>query len=134
MVSAIFQPEINTLQSQVAALQAQLAAAQERISHLNEAEFVAGDAIKALTEAVHKVSALAPDAIANLKIAVLNLFTGGDDASDGNQPINPEPEPALPGGESVDVTPAPEPDSEDVSPVALQDLEEVEEPAHIDLV
>jgi len=51
------------------------------------------------------------------------------------QPIAPAPESAPPGGELVDVTPAPEPDSEDVTSAALQDLESpAEEPAHIDLV
>jgi len=115
MISALFSTEVTALESQVAALQTQIAQAQQRISHLNEAEFVAGDAIKALTEAVHKVAELAPDAIANLKTAVLNLFTSDDGANDdGNQPINPAPEPAPPEGESVDVTPAPEPETEPV--------------------
>ncbi len=135
MLSAVLQPEIDTLQSQIAQLQAQIAAAQARVNELGEAESIADGAIQSLQTALQKVSALAPSAIATLRQTVLNLFNDDGDADDdGNQPINPEPEPALPGGESVDVTPAPEPDSEDVSPVALQDLEEVEEPAHIDLV
>ncbi len=122
MLSAIFQPEISSLEFQVAQLQAQIAAAQERISHLNEAEFVAGDAIKSLTEAVHKVSALAPDAIANLKIAVLNLFTGGDDASDeGKQPINPAPQP-QPSLNEVEDQCAPQPNSETINPAQAPTL------------
>jgi hypothetical protein len=98
MLQAILQPEISSLESQVAQLQSQLAA-QQRITLLNEAESVADGAIQALQGAVVKVSALAPDAIANLKLAVLNLFQGGDGASDndGNQPITPAPQPDLNG-------------------------------------
>ena len=92
MIPAIFQPEVSALESQVVALQAQLAAAQQRITLLNETELLAGGSLEALKGAIAKVSALAPDAIASLKSAVLNLFSGGDDSSDGgNQPLNPEP-------------------------------------------
>lgn len=106
MIPAIFQPEITTLESQVAALQAQLAAAQQRIALLNETELLAGGSLEALKGAIAKVTALAPDAIASLKSAVLNLFTGSDDSSDGgNQPDAPEPEPGNDGGEDVAINP-----------------------------
>jgi hypothetical protein len=99
MLSTILQPEISSLESQVAQLQSQLAAAQQRITLLNEAESVADGAIQALQGAVMKVSALAPDAIANLKLAVLNLFQGDDNPGNGggNNP-EPEPQPDLSGG------------------------------------
>jgi hypothetical protein len=84
MLSAVLQPEIDTLQSQIAQLQATIAAAQERITHLNEVESIATGAIQTLQTALQKVSALTPDAIASLKSAVLELFTG--DTS--NQPID----------------------------------------------
>ncbi len=94
MISAIFQPEVSALESQVAALQAQLAAAQHRIALLAETELLAGRSLEALKGAIAKVSSLAPDAIATLRTAVLDLFRG-DSNEDGNenQPINPAPQP-----------------------------------------
>ena len=90
MISAIFQPEISSLESQVTALQAQIALAQQRISHLSEAESVADGAIQSLQTALQKVTALAPSAIATLRQTVMNLFNSDGDASDdGNQPITP---------------------------------------------
>lgn len=55
MVSALFQPEISSLESQVAALQAQIAQAQQRITALGECELETDGAIQALTSAVQKV-------------------------------------------------------------------------------
>jgi len=89
MVS-IFQSEVTALESHVAALQAQIAQAQQRMTALGECEVQADGALQALTSAVQKVSALAPDAIATLKSAVFALFNSGDD---GNQPITPAPQP-----------------------------------------
>lgn len=83
MISAIFKPEVSTLESQVAALQAQIAAHTERISLLNETELLAGDSLEALKGAIEKVSSLAPDAIASLKSAVMSLFTGNDSDDGG---------------------------------------------------
>ena len=90
MLSAIFQPEVNALESQVAALQAQIAAHTARITLLNDAEFLAGDSLEALKAAIHNVSSLAPSAVSNLRAAVLSLF-GGDSNDDGN---SNEPHPA----------------------------------------
>ncbi len=87
---SILQPEISSLEFQVAALQAQIAVHTERITLLNEAEFIADGSLEALKGAIAKVTALAPGAIANLKSAVLNLFTGSN-GDGGNQPINPQP-------------------------------------------
>ncbi len=92
MLSTIFQPEVSALESQVAALQAQIAAHAERITLLNETEAVAGGSLEALKGAIQKVTALAPDAIASLKSAVLNLFQGGsNDDGNSNQPVPPAP-------------------------------------------
>jgi len=98
MVNAatIFAPEISTLESQVAQFQAQITATQARITALGEADTVASGALQALQNAVAKISGLAPNAIATLKAAALNLFQGGDDSQgddDGNQPIQPTPSP-----------------------------------------
>lgn len=94
MLSSIFQPEVSALESQVLALQAQLAAAQQRIALLNETELLAGGSLEALKTAIGKVTALAPDAIATLKSAVLGLFAGNDsNGGNGNQPIAPTPKP-----------------------------------------
>ena len=53
---------------------------------MNETELLAGGSIEALKGAIAKVSALAPTAIASLKSAVLNLFTGSNDDGTDNQP------------------------------------------------
>lgn len=90
MLSSIFQPEIDTVQSQIAQLQAQIAQAEQRIANLTEVEAIASGAIQSLETALQKVSTLAPDALASLKSSVLELFTG--DTS--NQPIEPSLEPA----------------------------------------
>lgn len=97
MVSAIFKPEVSALESQVATLQAQLAALEQRITLLNETEAVAGGSLEALKGAIQKVSSLAPDAIATLKSAVLDLFRGdsNDDFGFDNQPISPAPKPGF---------------------------------------
>jgi len=98
MLSAVLQPEIDTLQSQIAQLQAQITAAQERVKELGECEMQTDGAIQALQTALQKVSALAPGALAALRQTVLNLFNGGGDASDdGNQPTPPAPQPDLNG-------------------------------------
>lgn len=60
MVSAIFQPQINTLQNEIAQMQATIAAAQERISELECAEFMTTGAVKSLNYALEKISGLAP--------------------------------------------------------------------------
>ncbi len=103
MLSTIFSTETTALESQITELQNQIVAAQTRIAALGEVEFVASGALQALTDAVQKVSALAPNAIVNLRTAVLNLFNSGDDNSgndDGNQP-NPEPQPDNDGGAEI---------------------------------
>lgn len=98
MLSAVLQPEIDTLQSQIAQLQFQIAAAEERITHLNEVESIASGAIESLQSALKEVSALAPSAIANLKSAVFDLFKSDSDSlDDSHQPIEPQPQPELNG-------------------------------------
>ena len=97
--STIFQPEIDTLQSQVAQMQAQIVAAQLRITALGECETQAGGAIQMLQDAVTRIAGLAPDAIAALKASVLNLFNSGSDGH-GDQPVSnggpsPAPEPSA---------------------------------------
>jgi hypothetical protein len=87
---SIFQSEVVTLESQVAALQAQITAAQERIAALGEAEKSSEAALAVLQNAVEKVSALAPSAIANLKTAVFNLFNV--DSGNQDQMVAPAPE------------------------------------------
>lgn len=111
MLSTIFQPEVSALESQVAALQAQIAAHTERISLLNETELLAGGTLEALHCAIQKVTALAPDAIASLRTAVLDLFRGdsSDDLGDGNQPINPAPQRSDDGGLWSAIAPLEEP-------------------------
>lgn len=98
MLPSIFQPEITTLESQIAALQAQITAHTDRIALLNETDLVAGSSLEALRGAIAKVAALAPDAIATLKSAVLGLFAGNDPNGgnrNGNQPIAPAPQPGF---------------------------------------
>ncbi|MBD2033919.1 hypothetical protein H6F76_02475 [Leptolyngbya sp. FACHB-321] len=46
--------------------------------------------LSSLKGLVDKCTEVSPDAIASLKSAVLNLFSGGDD-DDGNQSIDPTP-------------------------------------------
>lgn len=102
MVSAIFQPEIDTLQTQIAQLQTQIAAAFERMKALGEAEFMTDRAIQSVQSALQMVSALAPSAIANLKSAVLDLFRGNDQpGSNDNQSSHPEPQLDNDGGAVV---------------------------------
>lgn len=106
MVSGLFKLEIGTLESQVAALQSQIAQVQQRIAVLGECELETDGAIQALTSAVQKVGALAPDAIATLKSAVVALFNSGDsdqgeDKGDGGQPLNPAPTPDPTEGEGI---------------------------------
>jgi len=96
MVSALFEPEISSLESQVAALQATIAAAQQRITALSDCEAETDGVLQALTSAVQKVSALAPSALATLKSAVFALFSDGN----GNQPITPAPQPQPDLGDS----------------------------------
>ncbi len=81
-MSAIFQPQISSLESQIVEIQAKIAA-------FTEAESVTDGAIQALQGAVEKVTTLAPEAIANLKSAVLDLFRGDSSDDGGNQPIPP---------------------------------------------
>ena len=83
----LFQSDIQNLESEIANLQAVIAARQSRIDQLNQAENVAGSAIQTLQDAVAKVSELAPDAIALLKSAVMELFSNGEGGD------NPSPEP-----------------------------------------
>ena len=103
MVSAIFQPEISNLESQISQMQAQIDAAQERIKALFEVESLSDGALQSLETALQKVSALAPSALANLKSAVLDLFRGDNQpgSDDDNQPIDPEPQPDNGGGAVV---------------------------------
>lgn len=106
MLSAVLQSEINTLQSQIVQLQAQIAQAEQRITHLNEVESTASDAIDSLQTVLQKVSTLAPSAIASLKSAVLDLFRNYDNSGDdGNQPIDPSPKLDPHGHESDNAIP-----------------------------
>jgi hypothetical protein len=117
MLTAIFQPEITTIESQIAQLQAQIAQYQKRITDLNEAETTADTAIAFLESALEKISPLCPSAIAALRTSVLSLFDKGnnppsDDGGnnppdtdggsspkgDGGSPIEPNPEADLNGG------------------------------------
>lgn len=101
MLPAIFHTETTALESQIAALQAQIASHTARIALLNDAEFVAGDSLEALKAAIEKVSSLAPNAVSNLRDAVLNLFTGdSNDDGNGNEP-QPAPQPGSDRGEEV---------------------------------
>lgn len=99
MVSTIIRTEIDSLETQIAQMQAQIACYRERIVSLGKAESMADSAIAALQTAVAEISILSPEAIAALKAAVLDLFgnngTPGD--GDGDQPIEPTPEPELDG-------------------------------------
>jgi len=100
MVAAtILLPEISILELQVQELQAQIAATQSRITVLGEADAVASGALQALQDAVQKISGLAPNALATLKAAALNLFQGGDNQGDdgGNPPQSPAPPSGLNG-------------------------------------
>jgi hypothetical protein len=98
MLSAVLQPEIDTLQSQIAQLQAQITQAEQRITHFNEVQSIASGAIQSLQRALQEVSALAPSAIANLKSAVFDLFKSDSDSfDDSHQPVEPQPQPELDG-------------------------------------
>lgn len=91
MVSALFQPEVDTLQLHISQLQSQIATAEARVKALGECELTAAGAVQMLQDAVNKITGLAPDAITTLKASVLNLFNSGDGGSQVEQPVNPAP-------------------------------------------
>ncbi|HEY9781837.1 MAG TPA: hypothetical protein V6D09_17070 [Leptolyngbyaceae cyanobacterium] len=122
MISALFQPEISNLESQIAQLQTQIALHQERITHLNEAESVADNAVASLQSALEKVSSVSPAAIESLKVAVLGLFRGGDTPGGGNDGDNP---PGGDGGSSPN-EPKPEPNLNEQDTEVSDTLTEVE--------
>lgn len=76
MVSAIFQPQINTLQNEVAAMQATIAAAHERISELECCALHDGWGGQIAEICLEKISGLAPDAIADtwLRFNIVGLY------------------------------------------------------------
>jgi len=92
----IFQPEISTLKSEIERLQSQISARQSQMKLLVNWECSADGAIQTLQALVSEIQNAAPQALAPLKSAVMELFTG-DDASDrnGNRPIAPHPQPGA---------------------------------------
>lgn len=104
-MTALFQPEVDSLDAQLAALQAQIAAVQEQRTAITKAESVATGIVQAVAagiEEFQQISGIGADAIARLKSAVLDIFQGDNNPDDGgNFPLEPAPQPNDDGGSEV---------------------------------
>jgi hypothetical protein len=88
----IFQSELTNIDSEITALLARVEAAKQRQNQLIELDALTDHTLEGLADVVSKIQCSAPDAIASLKSAVLELF-GTDDGNDGgNQPTDPMPD------------------------------------------
>jgi hypothetical protein len=90
----IFQLDIATLDTELSQLQALLDTKRQQRSLFEELDAETNAAIGMVALLKTKIEAVSSDAIASLKSAVLTLFESGDGGNgDGNQPIDPTPEP-----------------------------------------
>jgi hypothetical protein len=95
----LFSLTIDTIDSEIAALLAEVEAKKQEQSRLIELDALTDHTLEGLADVVSKIQCSAPDAIASLKSAVLELF-GTDDGNDGgNQPDNPTPDDPTPRAE-----------------------------------
>jgi hypothetical protein len=95
----LFSQTIDNIDSEITALLARVEAAKQRQTQLIELDALTDHTLEGLADVVSKIQCNAPDAIASLKSAVLNLF-GTDDGNDGgNQPDNPTPDDPTPRAE-----------------------------------
>lgn len=85
----IFQSELSTLGSEISQLLAQVEAARQKQAQLTELDALTDSSLTQLRDVVSKVGHYAPDAIANLKSAVLTLFDSGVSGIDSGEPIAP---------------------------------------------
>ena len=89
----LFSQTIDNIDSEITALLAQVEAAKQRQTQLIELDALTDHTLEGLADVVSKIQCNAPDAIAQLKSAVLTLFDSGDDGNDGgNQPTDPTPD------------------------------------------
>jgi hypothetical protein len=92
----LFSQTIDNIDSEITALLAQVEVAKQRQTQLIELDALTDHTLEGLADVVSKIQCNAPDAIASLKSAVLNLF-GTDDGNDGgNQPTEPAPDDPTP--------------------------------------
>jgi len=94
---AIFQTELSTIEQQIAQFQALIEAKQQEANNLKQAQSTTGQALQCLEDALETIKSLAPDAISQVKKAVLSLFNDDGDNDNGNEP-EPTPEPPTDGG------------------------------------
>jgi hypothetical protein len=95
----IFQSELINIDSEIAALLAQVEAAKQRQTQLIELDALTDHTLEGLADVVSKIQCSAPDAIASLKSAVLNLFGGDGTGGGGNKPTEPAPHDPMPRAE-----------------------------------
>jgi hypothetical protein len=89
----LFSQTIDSIDSEITALLAQVEAKKQRQSQLLELDTLTDNTLGQLGDVVSKIGHYAPEAIAQLKSAVLTLFDSGDDGNDGgNQPTDPTPD------------------------------------------
>jgi hypothetical protein len=95
----LFSLTIDSIDSEIAALLAEVDAKKQEQSRLIELDALTDHTLEELADVVSKIQYSAPEAIASLKSAVLNLF-GTDDGNDGgNQPDDPTPDDPTPRAE-----------------------------------
>lgn len=88
----IFQSTIDQIDAEISQLLAALEAKKQRQCQLLELDSLTDHTLEGLAAVVSKTAHYAPNAIASLKSAVLELF-GTDDGNDGgNQPTEPTPD------------------------------------------
>jgi len=92
----LFSQTIDNIDSEITALLARVEAAAQRQTQLIELDALTDHTLEELADVVSKVGHCAPDAIASLKSAVLNLFGTDGENDDGNQPTDPTPDPDEP--------------------------------------
>jgi len=91
----IFQSQLINIDSEISQLLAQVEAAKQRQSQLIELDVLTDSTLEGLADVVCKIQYSAPEAIASLKSAVLNLF--GSDG--GNKLTDPTPDDPTPRAE-----------------------------------
>ncbi len=95
----LFSQTIDNIDSEITALLARVEAAKQRQTQLIELDALTDHTLEGLADVVAKIGHYAPEAIASLKSAVLELF-GTDDGNDGgNQPTDPTPDDPMPRAE-----------------------------------
>jgi hypothetical protein len=90
----ILAQQLTTLDTEITQLQALIEAKRQQQEQLAQLDIQTGDALGLIKVCLEDLGKVAPDVIASLKIAVLELFANGDNGTGddgGNQPTDPTP-------------------------------------------